>query len=323
MSAPRIAADFQRPVLVVAGPTASGKSALALAAALAFDGTVINADSMQVYRELSILTARPSAEAEAQTPHRLFGFLSATERCSVGRWLKLATAEIETAWAAGRLPIVVGGSGLYLKALLEGLSPVPTVPEAIREEARALHDRLGGEGMRDALAELDPVSAAKLPAADRQRLIRAYEVARATGKALSTWQAENRPTPLLEARFATLGLLPPREALYDAIDVRLKRMIDRGALAEVAAIQAMTLESSLPAARALGVRELARHLAGEVPLEEALRQAQQASRRYAKRQLTWLRHQIILGKIMNAQFSESIKEETFAFIRNRLLTAQL
>jgi tRNA dimethylallyltransferase len=310
------------PLVIVAGPTASGKSSLALDAAVEFGGTVINADSMQVYRELRVLTARPSAQAEARVPHRLFGILPATERCSAGRWLALAVPEIEAAWKARRLPIVVGGTGLYLKALLEGLSPVPAIPEAIRGEARELLTRLGGEGMRAELARLDPETAARLPAADGQRLARAYEVARATGKSLAQWQAEEKPRPPLEAEVLTLVLLPPRDDLYATIDARLERMLEEGALDEVAAVRALGLDPTLPAARALGLRELARYLDGEIDREAALHAAQQSSRNYAKRQFTWLRNQIAPSEVFSEKYSERLKPIIFSFIRKLLLTTQ-
>ena len=308
------------PVLVIAGPTASGKSALALDAAVAFAGTVINADSMQVYRELRVLTARPSPEAEAWAPHRLFGVIGVGERCSAGRWLAMATAEIEAARAARRLPIVVGGTGLYLKALTEGLSPLPEVPEQVRVEARALHRRLGGPGFRDALAGLDPEMAARLSAGDRQRLMRAYEVVRATGRSLARWQREEPPRPALAARFATVLLAPPRQALYAAIDARFEAMLAAGALAEVAALAGSGLDASRPAPKALGLGALARHLRGEITLDEASEDAKRASRNYAKRQLTWFRHQMLRAEVINEQYSESLRPKIFSFIRRFLLT---
>ena len=310
------------PVLIVAGPTASGKSAFALDVAVEFSGTVINADSMQVYRDLRILTARPAPEMEAQAPHRLFGFLSATERCSAGRWLALATEEIRAAWTAGRLPVVVGGTGLYLKALQEGLSPVPVVPDEIRAEARALHDQIGGKGMQVELARLDPEAAGRLPVGDRQRLIRAYEVARATGRPLSEWQALGWPRPPLDAAFLVIALVPPNPQLYPAIDARFDRMVEQGAVDEVAAFERLTLDPSLPAARALGVRELACYLRGETTFEAALEEAKRRSRNYAKRQKTWLRTQIVISATANEKYSERVKEKIFPFIRNSLLTTQ-
>src|SRR6185312_11715522 len=181
-----------QPVVIVAGPTASGKSALALAIAEAIGGTIINADSMQVYRDLAVLTARPGATELARAPHRLYGVVDAAEACSAGRWRDLALAEIAVAREAGRVPVLTGGSGLYLRALLDGLAPVPPVPAALRAEARALHARLGGEAFRRALAARDPEAAQRLPAGDRQRLIRAYEVVAATGRPLADWRRGRR-----------------------------------------------------------------------------------------------------------------------------------
>ena len=310
------------PVLIVAGPTASGKSAFALDVAVEFSGMVINADSMQVYRDLRILTARPTPEMEVQVPLRLLGFMSAAERCSAGHWLALAMGEIRAAWTAGRLPVVVGGTGLYLKALQEGLSPVPVVPDEIRAEARALYDRLGGKGMQVELARLDPEAAGRLPAGDRQRLVRAYEVVMATGRPLSEWQALGRPQPPLDAAFLVVALVPPNPQLYPAIDARFDRMIEEGALDEVGALERLNLDPSLPAARALGVRELACYLKGETTLDRALEAAKRRSRNYAKRQKTWLRTQIVIAATANEKYSESVKDKIFPFIRNFLLTTQ-
>lgn len=311
--------DVSPPLLIVAGPTASGKSALAVDAAAAFDGVVVNADSLQVYRELRILTARPSVADEARAPHRLFGVLPAAERCSAGRWLEMAVAEIEAAWAAGRLPIVAGGTGLYLGALTGGLAPVPDIPEDVRAEARARHGRLGGEGFRAELAKLDAQSASALPAGDTQRLIRAWEVVRATGRTLPEWQRESTK-PGLHARTATLVLTPPRDALYAAIDARFEAMVAAGAVDEVRALLDLGLDPGLPAMKAVGVRELAAHLRGEATLEAAIGAASRASRNYAKRQMTWLRHRMVPSLTRDAQYSESLRSEIFSFIRQFLLT---
>ena len=310
------------PVLVIAGPTASGKSALALDAAGAFAGTVINADSMQVYRELRILTARPSAEAEARVSHKLFGVLPASEPCSAGRWLRMAAAEIEAAHSRSSLPIVVGGTGLYLKALTGGLAEIPDIGEDIRAEARTLHASLGGEAFRAELAKLDPEAADKLPAGDSQRLIRAFEVARATGRPLADWQDETAPATALRARFATIALIPPRRRLYAACDARFDLMIAAGAIDEVKALAALGLAPGRPALKAVGVPELSRHLRGEASLEEAVGAAKRATRNYVKRQLTWLRTQGAGAWILSAQYSESLRPKIFSFIRRFLLTVQ-
>ena len=310
------------PIVIIAGPTASGKSALALDAAEEFTGTVINADSMQVYRELRVLTARPTDGDEARVPHRLFGALPVTEACSAGRWLGMARAEIEAARGAGRLPILVGGTGLYLKALTDGLAPVPGIPQGIRSEARRLHARLGGEAFRAELAKVDAEAARRLESGDSQRLIRAFEVVRATGRPLADWQRHGAGGAATDARFATIVLAPPRDALYAAIDARLDTMIEDGALDEVAALERLGLDAGLPAAKAVGVPELRRHLRGEITLDEALESAKRASRNYAKRQLTWLRHQMPGAHVVPAQYSESFRLEIFSFICQFLLTGR-
>jgi tRNA dimethylallyltransferase len=305
-------AGGEAPVLVVAGPTASGKSALALAIAEAFGGTVINADSMQIYRELPILTAQPSAADRASAPHVLYGVLPAAERSTAGRWRELALREIAAAREARRLPIVTGGTGLYLKALTEGLAPIPDVPPAIRAEAAALHATLGPERFHAALAERDPQLAARLAPGDTQRVRRAYEVIAATGRSLASFQAE---TAAEAGSFVTLLLMPPREALTVACDARCAAMIDAGALDEMRALLAQGLAPDLPAMKALGVRELIRHIRGELAFEEALALFRRATRQYAKRQFTWFRHQLPGAQVCDAQFSESLKAEIFSFIR--------
>jgi tRNA dimethylallyltransferase len=313
-------------VIIVAGPTASGKSALALALAEEFGGTVINADSMQVYRDLEVLTAQPEAAERTQVPHRLYGIIDAAEPCSAGRWRALAAAEIERALGQAAIPIVAGGTGLYLQALVEGLAPVPHVPAPVRAEARLLHRRLGGQAFRCALAALDPQAARRLTASDAQRLIRAYEVATATGQPLSAWQAEHGPAPDLAA--AAIVLMPPRPALFAACDARFLAMVERGALAEVAALRARQLSPFLPAMKAVGVPELGALLEGRLTQEEAVAAAQQATRRYAKRQYTWFRRQPretgrLRKLVVTEQFSESLLPEIFSFIRQFLLTMNL
>jgi len=283
-----------------------------------FGGTIINADSLQVYRDLCILTARPDAAAEARAPHRLYGFLDAAERGSVAGWRALALGEIAAAIEAGSLPIMAGGTGLYLRALFEGLAPIPDIPPAIRDEAASLYRCLGGVGFREHLAGLDPVAAARLPAGDRQRLIRAFEVVRATGVTIGDWQ--RRPASRAPFRFATVLLTPPREALYAACDARFAAMIDAGGLDEAAGLGARGLAPDLPAMKALGLPELLSHLRGEIALAEAIAEAQQSTRRYAKRQLTWFRHQMTPDLILDEQFSESLVHRSRHFIDGFLLT---
>ena len=310
----------KHPVLIVAGPTASGKSGLALALAREFDGVVINADSMQVYRELHVLTARPSAAEEALVPHRLYGVLSASEVCSAGRWRDMALAEIDGAHAAGKLPIVCGGTGLYLKALTQGLSPMPEVPDDIREAMRARLAAEGAEALHRELAVRDPALARRLQPADGQRIVRALEVREATGRSLSEWQAIPADGPPERLRFQTILLAPPRASLYANCDRRLEIMLKEGALDEVRRLTAMALAPDLPAMKALGVKEFAGYLAQNKGFDEALSVAQQATRNYAKRQMTWFRHQIVADKVISEQFSESLLPEIFSFVRHFLLT---
>ena len=306
------------PVLIIAGPTASGKSILALELADALGGTIINADSLQCYRDLRILTARPDEVAEGRVQHRLYGFLDAAERGSVARWRSFALDEIVAAVNARRLPILVGGTGLYIRALEHGLASVPEIPEEIKREAVELHRETGGAGFRERLAQLDPVAAQRLHPGDRQRLVRAYEVVRATGMPIGAWQHHRHPTS--PCRFATILLAPARDQLYAACDARLTRMIETGALAEAAALAARGLDPELPAMKAVGLPELWSYLRGDMPLGEAIAAAQRATRRYAKRQMTWFRHQTTADLIFDAQFSESLLHRSRHFVDEFLLT---
>lgn len=309
-----------RPVLIIAGPTGSGKSALAMDAAEEFGGVVINADSMQVYGDLWVLTARPSEEDEARVPHRLFGVLSVAEPCSAGLWLDMARREIEAAWADMLLPVVVGGTGLYLKALTEGLAPIPDIPDAARAEARAAYLRLGGPAFRQELAKLDPETAARFPAGDAQRMIRAYEVVTATGRPLPEWQRQPAATPPLAARYQTIVLMPPRDALYASLETRFDLMLAGGAIDEAKALLELDLDPKLPAMKAVGVPELTGYLRGETSLDAAVASAKQATRRYAKRQMTWLRHQLGEATETHEQYSERLQQKMFSIIRQTLLT---
>lgn len=308
-------------VVVVAGPTASGKSALALRLAQAMDGVVINADSMQVYRDLRILTARPSPADEVLVPHRLYGVLDAGERGSVAWWRQLALAEIAAAGAAGRLAVLCGGTGLYLRALLEGIADVPPVPPPVAREAAEQYCRLGGEAFRAALRDLDPVAADRLAPGDGQRLQRAWAVAKASGRALSAWQAETLlPPPGLV--FRRILLFPERPVSAAAVERRFRSMVAEGAVAEAARLAARRLDPTLPAMKAIGLPELLAHLQGRASLEDATRAAVVATRRYAKRQRTWFRHQFRSDLQADAQFSESGFAEIFPKIRELVLTPE-
>jgi tRNA dimethylallyltransferase len=291
-------------IVVVAGPTASGKSALALGLAERLGGAIVNADSMQVYRDLDIVTARPRAVELARAPHRLYGMLDGAELCSAARWAALAQAEIATAAAAGYLPILCGGTGLYLRALLNGIAPVPPIPDEIRAAARRRHAELGGAAFRAELADVDPDAAARLEPGDSQRLMRAYEVALATGTTLTEWQRAAAPSRDLDP--LAFILLPPRDRLYAAIDARFAQMAAAGAVDEVQALVARGLDPALPVMKAVGVPQLSAYLDGVLTLDAAIAAAQQASRRYAKRQYTWFRHQLPGSICLNEQYSDNL-----------------
>lgn len=278
--------------ILIAGPTASGKSALALALAEQHGGAVINADSMQVYRDLSIITARPTAEEEGRAPHRLYGHVDAAVNYSVGRWCTEADAALAEARREGRAAIVVGGTGLYFSTLTRGLAAVPPIPAQIRDEVRG---RLANEGVAALHAELtrrDPAAAARLRPGDRARVTRALEVVLATGRSLLQWHEDNMPARLDAARAAKIFLMPERDALLRRIDARFDAMMAAGALEEVRALAARHLDPTLPAMKAHGVPWLIRHLAGAIALAEAVEGAKRDTRQYTKRQATWFRNQL-------------------------------
>ena len=278
--------------MLIAGPTASGKSALALDLARKIGGVIINADSMQVYRDLRIITARPTAEEEAVVPHRLYGHVDAAINFSAGAWVADAAKALAEAQAQGKLPIFVGGSGLYFRALTRGLSAVPPIAAEVRDSVRARLERDGVEALHEELARRDPVSAARLKPRDRTRIARALEVIEATGRALPDWHREGLPPLLPPGGFSALFLAPEREALYARIDARFDEMLANGAIQEVLALAARNLDPLLPAMKAHGVPVLIRHIRGEVTREAAAEFGRTETRQYAKRQFTWFRHQL-------------------------------
>lgn len=300
--------------VLIAGPTASGKSTLALALAERLGGVVINADSMQVYRELRVLTARPRPEDEARVPHRLYGHVPGAEAYSAGRFMREAADAIGAARAAGRMAIVVGGTGLYFKALTEGLSPMPTVPDAVRAYWRGEAARRGAAALHAELERRDPAMAARLRPTDPQRVTRALEVLEATGRSLSTWQA-GRGVPVVAAgEMARLVLAPERDVLMQRCDKRFDRMMADGAEDEVRELAALRLDPALPVLRALGVRPLAEMVAGRVAREAAVTQAKAETRQFAKRQMTWLRGNMIAWRWLSEKETESQIDESMAFI---------
>ncbi len=281
--------------ILIAGPTASGKSSLAMTLARHHDGVIINADSMQIYKDLTVLSARPHKDQQGDIPHRLYGALDGRELCSAARWHDLAMGEIDKAHAKGRLPILVGGTGLYFRTLLEGLAPVPPIPDEVRVKVRTDMSLSGPQAMHQALLERDPVMAARLAPADSQRIARALEVVIATGRSLADYQKEKVPGGLAEAdaagRLVKAVLDLPRDTLYARCDTRFLEMMEQGALAEVERLIARNLAPDLPVMKALGVPALARYLTGTVAKDDAIKEAQQQTRNYAKRQMTWLRTQ--------------------------------
>ena len=278
--------------VLIAGPTASGKSALALELAQSTGGVVINADSMQVYRDLRVLTARPTLEEEARVPHRLYGHVDAAVNFSAGSWVADAAKVLAEVRAQNRLPIFAGGSGLYFKALTRGLSAVPPIPTEIRESVRARLERDGVEALHAELARRDPASAERLKPRDRSRIARALEVIEATARSLTDWHRDGLPPLLPPDTFRALFLEPDRDALYARIDARFDAMLQAGALDEVAALASRKLDPLLPAMKAHGVPALIRHLQGEISLDEAAVIGRADTRHYAKRQFTWFRHQL-------------------------------
>lgn len=307
-----------RRAVAFGGPTASGKSAAALAAARELGGVVVNADSMQVYRELAIVTARPNAAAMAAVPHRLYGVLSARDVCSAGRWRAMALAEIDAAQDKGKLPILAGGTGLYLEALRDGLAPVPAIPDGVREQARALLLAEDGHALHSRLAKIDHAAAAALRPSDRQRIIRAWQVMTATGRSILDWQREGRDDDAID--LTTFLFLPDRATLYAACDRRFEEMIAAGAVDEVKALLMLGLDPGLPAMKAVGVREIAAYLHGEIGRAEMIARGQQATRNYAKRQYTWFRHRVPAARIYIEQYSERLDRDIFTKIRESRLT---
>jgi tRNA dimethylallyltransferase len=293
-------------VIVVAGPTATGKTALALALAEEFGGLVINADSQQRYRDFPILTAQPSAAERARIPHRLFGDLAADDVGNAVEWAEKAAAEIQAAQERKLVPIVVGGTGLYLRVLMQGVADVPPIPDDVREAGRALLADMGNEAFHRLLAERDPVSAARIPVGNTQRLARAWEVVEATGTPLPVWQ-EAPAQPAVRAAFFSVLVMPPREEIVAACAARFAAMLDAGALAEVEAALAKGVSETAPAMNALGARELADYLAGRLDRDGAVRSAEIATRQYAKRQATWFRNQFTADVTLPARYADAMR----------------
>jgi tRNA dimethylallyltransferase len=304
------------PVLI-AGPTASGKSAFALALAERIGGTIINADAMQVYRELRVLTARPSAADESRMPHRLYGHVPGSEAYSAARFAVEAAAAIADAQAVGRVPIVVGGTGLYFKALTEGLSPIPQIPADVRARWRDAAAAQGAAALHAVLRARDPEMAARLSPTDPQRIVRALEVLEATGLSLARWQETPGEPTVRQEEGRTFVVAPEREEMRARIDARFDAMLAEGAVEEVRALTALGLDDDLPVMRALGVRPLRDLIEGRIGPDEAAEVAKAETRQYAKRQLTWLRRNMISWKWINTQETKSLYSRFSDFINSK------
>ena len=302
-----------RDYIIIAGPTAGGKSAYAMALAEALDGVIINADSMQVYADLSVLTARPSPADEVRVPHRLYGVIDGAIRFSAGMWLEAAQAEIKAVRDAGRWPIIVGGTGFYLRAAEQGLSAIPNVPDTVRAAVIAEHAAIGGAAMLSYLHSIDPDIARRLETGDSQRLIRAVEVYRHTGRCLSDFQ-KAPPTGGLTGNALKITHMPPREVIYQRIETRFDAMMEDTALQEVRHLLSRNLPEDLPVMKALGVPALRDYLQEKHSLEDAIYLVKRDSRRYAKRQMTWLRNNFITNLDSNELFSKRNFEEFFSKI---------
>lgn len=289
-----------KPVICIAGPTASGKSAYAVRVARALDGEIINADALQVYTDLQILSARPTAGEMGDLPHHLFGHVAGAVRYSTGAWLREVEPLMLDILARGKTPVLVGGTGLYFRALLRGMAEIPAVPKHVSDATSARLKQDGIDSLRAEAERLDPIAAARILGDDPQRLQRIVDVALGTGQALSTWQAETHP--VVPSRFARFCVLtPPRDKLYARINARYDMMLRAGGLDEAKAIFAKGYDGSLPVMKAIGLRQLKRFFSGEGSLDAAVEDAKRESRRFAKRQMTWYRNQQPTGTHLQTQ----------------------
>jgi tRNA dimethylallyltransferase len=302
------------PYIMIAGPTASGKSQLAIDLAKQCGGAVINADSMQLYADLSILTARPHPGEMQGIPHNLFGVFDAAHRASVAEWLDRAVTTISSVRAAGQVPIIIGGTGMYLQAGLRGIAPVPDVPPQTHQQCVDMYKQLGGAKFRDALATDDPATSARLADGDSQRLVRAMGVVLATGRPLSWWQQQPHKGAI-SGTAVTIAMMPPRSMLYDRINQRFDDMCAGGAIDEVRSLMTRQLDPGLPLMKALGVAPLMAFLRDEITQDEAKFIAKRDSRRYAKRQMTWIRNNFNAQIMLEKKYSESFYEKIFSLIR--------
>jgi len=310
----------RKPVILVVGPTASGKSNLALVLAKKFGGTIINADSMQIYQDLKIITARPNKEALSHVPHELYGVLSIEQRCSVGQWRRLALSSISTAHDYCRLPIVVGGTGLYVRALTDGLHPLPKVPLHIRKELNERARTDGASVLYKELIQCDPDTAAMLNPNDRQRIVRAMEVFLHSGKGLSQWRQGVTDNDAKKLHFYSIRMNPPRDVLYEIINMRFEKMLQEGAIEEVQNLLRLKPPDDHPLIKAVGVRPIIAYLNKEIAHSQLVELGRGDTRRYAKRQLSWFRNKNISNLQLETKYSEIILPKIFSEISKFLLT---
>ena len=299
--------------IMICGPTAAGKSAAALALAEQVGGTVINADSMQVYSDLRVVTARPGPDDEARAPHRLYGIVDGGERASVASWLDLAAEAVDEARNAGSLPIIVGGTGMYLQAARDGIAPIPEVPAEIHQACLDELTARGGAAFREELSKLDEETASRLFDGDSQRLVRAMGVVRATGRPISAWQSDPHQGALAGEAVA-ISVMPPRADTYARIDRRFAQMMEEGAVEEVEALAERGLDPLLPVMKAIGVREILAMQAGEISRGRAIELASRDSRHYAKRQMTWIRNNYRAQISIDEKFSTRFVKEIFSIL---------
>lgn len=305
----------KNPVLIIAGPTASGKSALAVEVAKAFNGVVLNCDSMQIYKDIPIIAATPDEEEKKQAEHRLFELYDCAKRGNVVEWLDLCVAEIKKLWSENRLPVVVGGTGFYIEALLNGVTPIPEVPAEIRDKIRTRLQEDGLDSLYKYLMSIDEITALKIGANDKTRIVRALEIYEYTGKKVSDWYQKPLIKKLPEANFCVVKIMPSIDEIAERCKIRLDKMVfELGVIKEIETLVKRNLPEDLPAMKALGVPELSRFVRGETSLEEALDLAKLHTRQYAKRQRTWLRNKlhadIVFENVYQGQdeFSDIIKK---------------
>lgn len=310
----------QKPVIVIGGPTASGKSALALALARQFGGEIVNADSMQIYEDLPVVTARPTAGDRDRAAHHLYGVLGMEERCSAGQWRDRALDAISDIHRRDGLPIVVGGTGLYLKSLMTGLHNMPAVPAEIRDDLNRRLEEEGADALHAELSSADPDTAKRLNPADGQRIVRALEIFLHTGRGLRSWQTGKTEEAPADLRFFSVGLLPPREDLYATANDRFDMMLDDGAVEEVESLLARSPAEDFPLLKAVGVPPIRAYLGNEIDSDRLRELGKRDTRRYAKRQMTWFRHQFIPQMTIETKYSEINSDQNFSEIRKFLLT---